>query len=418
MKIFWSWQNDYAPQRNRWFIHSALQDAVAQLADEYELQSAERPELDHDTKDEAGMVEITTAILEKIEHSVAFVADLTPIAEGPNGKPLPNPNVLIELGWALKMPGWRRMVAVMNSAEGYTPDDLPFDVRHRRALVYTLSEGADKQTRARVKKELTGSLIGALRKNLEEHLDEVAAEISPEGVDARADDRSLWASAQEEVSYLDSFGGSGKSQFGIPVGPRAYARFIPAGWRDGIPRVTEIEVIPSPNNVQPSLSGVSEGDFGACEEGYVRFWYTGPRSQKPREAGNIAMYFDQTGEFWITSSSDIYEHKDRLILGIRGIIQAWARALKTANDTFDRLGANYVRKIEFGIVGLDNVHWPERIASQSPPARKSTFLYEYIGRDWDIETQHVILTDAIDRLRDIFGLPKAPDGQTVSIAKG
>src|SRR3546814_13442517 len=81
------------------------------------------------------MVEITAAIFDKILHCATFVADLTPIARTSAGKAIPNPNVAIELGWALKMPGWRRMIAVMNVADGYSAEDLPFDIRHRRALI-------------------------------------------------------------------------------------------------------------------------------------------------------------------------------------------------------------------------------------------------------------------------------------------
>lgn len=417
MKIFWSWQNDFAPKQNRWFILGALQDAVAQLEDEYELEPAERPEVDHDTKDEAGMVEITTAILEKIERSAAFVADMTPIAETADGKALPNPNVAIELGWALKMPGWRRMIAVINTASGYSPDDLPFDIRHRRALTYSLAEGADKPTRSRVAKALTKDLVGALRKNLEEHLDERSAEIVPKGVSPRSSDPSLWERAGEAVSYLDSLGRKGKSHFAIPAGPRAYARFIPASWTDCIPRVTEIEVLTGADAVQPSLAGVSDGDWGPCEEGFVRCWFTGPRAQEPREAGNVAMYFDETGEFWLTDTTALYLHEGRLTLGVRALVTSWGDALRTVNNAFDKLGASKVRTVEFGIVGLADAHWPANIESQARPARKNTFRFSRTARDWSRDAQLALLTEALDELHDIFGLPKPPAGQIAEIAK-
>src|SRR4051812_20666160 len=127
MKIFWSWQNDTPPRRNRHFIRAALSDAVTAVAGDFALDDAERPELDHDTKNTPGMAEIAATILDKIRSCAVFVADLTPIARSAEGKALPNPNVLIELGWALHKPGADRIIAVMNTADGWSAEDLPFD---------------------------------------------------------------------------------------------------------------------------------------------------------------------------------------------------------------------------------------------------------------------------------------------------
>ena len=138
MKIFWSWQNDSNPKANRHFIREALAQAVERAGNELGLEDAERPELDHDTKNTAGMVEITSTILRKISNSAVFVADLTPIGRTSDGKALPNPNVLIELGWALSELGEGRLIPVLNTADGWKPDDLPFDIRHRGALTVTI----------------------------------------------------------------------------------------------------------------------------------------------------------------------------------------------------------------------------------------------------------------------------------------
>ena len=98
------------------------------------------------------MVEITKTILDKVARSAVFVADLTPIGKTDDGKALPNPNVLIELGWALNELGHKPIIAVMNTSAGWTPDDLPFDIRHRRAMTYDLPETADTPTIKAVKK--------------------------------------------------------------------------------------------------------------------------------------------------------------------------------------------------------------------------------------------------------------------------
>ena len=98
MKVFWAWQSDHSPATCRHFIRDVLEAAISVVANDLELQDADRPEIDHDTKDTPGMVDITATILKKISASAVFVADVTPIATTSKGKRVPNPNVLIELG--------------------------------------------------------------------------------------------------------------------------------------------------------------------------------------------------------------------------------------------------------------------------------------------------------------------------------
>jgi len=90
-------------------------------------------------------------------------------------KALPNPNVLIELGWALKVIGGDRLIAVVNTAEGWKSDDLPFDIRHRRALTYELSEKTTKNARKKIKERLIQDLTGALKINLGQYVEDQAA---------------------------------------------------------------------------------------------------------------------------------------------------------------------------------------------------------------------------------------------------
>jgi len=76
--------------------------------------------------------------------STGFVADVSFIAErGENNKKLCNPNVLIELGYAISKLGSDRLICVMNTAYGM-PDDLPFDLKHKRHPVQYFSAGDSK----------------------------------------------------------------------------------------------------------------------------------------------------------------------------------------------------------------------------------------------------------------------------------
>lgn len=101
MKVFWSWQSDTLAKNNHFFVRDALTLALQQVANDLDLTEAERPEIDHDTKGEPGLVSIVDTIFEKINQSAVFVGDLTFIGTTEKGKLLPNPNVMIELGHAM-----------------------------------------------------------------------------------------------------------------------------------------------------------------------------------------------------------------------------------------------------------------------------------------------------------------------------
>jgi hypothetical protein len=72
----------------------------------------------------------------------------------------PNPNVLVELGYALKCHGPAQLVLVMNTSYG-APESLPFDLRTRRVLRYSMTE--DAAERAPERRRLEAALEDALR---------------------------------------------------------------------------------------------------------------------------------------------------------------------------------------------------------------------------------------------------------------
>lgn len=154
--IFYSWQTDTSTKENKFFIKSALEEAIHELKDELKIEDSERLdiELDHDTKNLPGTPPIVDAILSKIQACGIFIADLTYVAHVPNKHGVSNPNVLTERGYALSAIGHSRMIAVMNEAYG-TADILPFDLKGLRwPIRYTLHANADKETRSIQKKYL------------------------------------------------------------------------------------------------------------------------------------------------------------------------------------------------------------------------------------------------------------------------
>ncbi len=172
-KIFYAWQCDRPNNLCRSLIRRALEDAAKELEADPDIQDAERDgiEIDSDTQDIPGSPPVAETIFAKIRESDVFVADLTPIdlivpedddAEG-RRQPPPNPNVLIEYGYALEALGYRRLIGVFNEAFG-KPDDLPFDLRHRRwPIGYQAAEGADDDQRRQARQDLVKNLTTAIR---------------------------------------------------------------------------------------------------------------------------------------------------------------------------------------------------------------------------------------------------------------
>lgn len=157
--VFFAWQLDTPSDENKGFIWTALQEAVADLADSLEPELAPRPE--KDTEGISGNPNIVETIFRRIRECSLFVADVTLIATAPSGKKTPNPNVLLELGYASRSVGWDRTILVMNGAFGGGAE-LPFDMlQHRWPIEYTLTEN----TKVRDKRfsELRVALAAALR---------------------------------------------------------------------------------------------------------------------------------------------------------------------------------------------------------------------------------------------------------------
>ena len=312
------------------------------------------------------MAEITATILDKISRSAVFVADLTPVGETPDRKALPNPNVLIELGWALRDLGPDRIIAVLNTAGGWKPDDLPFDIRHRRAMTYELAEPADKKTREVARKKARAGTDCRPPSQSRAVCRRPGSLTADQGVAAKADDPSIWPSAAGKLDHHDFI--RGRVSCALLSCSRGYIRIVPAGWKNGIPSVNEIANISSEDAVQPQFEGSREGDFGSCEEGYARYWLTDVLSDEDLETTfgtrNVAMWFDETGEFWVIHGTAIVEwRKGHRRLAVPSLIRGWHSSLRRAMAIFNRLDAFPVRRVEAGLTGVLGVTWPSPFPS-------------------------------------------------------
>lgn len=136
--LFYSWQSDDTKSRK------AIEASLATVADY--LRDYEGIELivDQSTLGKSGMPSIDQTILRKIDDCDIFLADITPVTsyqktEG-NGqsitKEVPNPNVLLELGYAMSAVGLDYVIPVAHQGT-WAAGNLPFDINHHS--IYSFS---------------------------------------------------------------------------------------------------------------------------------------------------------------------------------------------------------------------------------------------------------------------------------------
>jgi|HubBroStandDraft_4_1064222.scaffolds.fasta_scaffold58605_1 hypothetical protein len=181
--VFFSWQDDTDVTGDRTFIEKALTKAIKQLARDLTIDKAIREGLsvDKDTRGVAGTPPIVDTIFRKIDEAAAFLADVTFVGKRRDGRPTPNPNVLLEYGWALRSRGYGRIICVMNTAYGEPNDQtLPFNMKHlRRPITYLLPESADSEMRQTVLSDLADDLDTALKAIVQSEEFRVAAAPPP-----------------------------------------------------------------------------------------------------------------------------------------------------------------------------------------------------------------------------------------------
>lgn len=147
--IFNSWQSD-TPYNSKG-IRAALREASNKLES---LISGLHIKNDEATSNQVGSLHIPNAILKNISNADLFVVDLTTVgATFDKTKKLQNPNVLIELGYAVSQLGWDRIIILFNKEFGEFKD-LPFDIEKRSCLDFRITSEEDKNG------------IGQLRENL------------------------------------------------------------------------------------------------------------------------------------------------------------------------------------------------------------------------------------------------------------
>ena len=165
--VFYSWQSWTDGGANRNFIEDSLERAIKEIRKDDSLRLD--PVIDRDTQNVPGSADIANTILAKVAEADVFVGDVSLVAHDPSTqRRTPNPNVLVELGYALGKLGDGKLICVHNLATGRI-EDLPFDIRGRTVATYELlpkpsmaDEIQWQQLRAEQRKQFVPRLRNAL----------------------------------------------------------------------------------------------------------------------------------------------------------------------------------------------------------------------------------------------------------------
>lgn len=180
-KVFFAYQTDTEDKFNKGFIHQAALNAIQKLKDEgYDV------EFDYGFNKTSGNPILINEMLKKNDEADLVLVDLT-FTSSKSGfgvpkfnvlghtiqkykieedKFSPNPNVLLETGYAWSGKGQYRTLTVMNTAFG-ARSELPVDLKSFRwPIDYHLNE-ANYQDRKNVRKKLTEDLYKAFKNSLD-----------------------------------------------------------------------------------------------------------------------------------------------------------------------------------------------------------------------------------------------------------
>jgi hypothetical protein len=314
-KIFFSWQVDTPALGGRNLIERALERAADSISEDTSVEEAIREDVvvDRDTKGVGGFVPIVDTIFKKIDVASVFVPDLTFVGTRADGRPTPNPNVLIEYGWALKSIGYLRIVPIMNTAYGEpTGDTMPFDMRHlRHPITYFCPPDLDDASRSKVRQGLAKEIESALRLVFESEEYKAglpAPELPPQFVGRQpVDGHGRFKPIGVPIGLAADGGlrGSVTEMFVSPH-PASWFRMMPARDPGRTWSVDELAKAMQNPFLQPLSSGWQGYDFVRSHEGFGICSFFSDQRQQIR----AVVFTFATGEVWSVDTYWLDAYKD------------------------------------------------------------------------------------------------------------
>lgn len=165
IKVFYSWQSDLPNKTTRGLIQDSIESAVRGMRNTAEVTA------DRDTQGVFGSPDIVETIFSKIDDCDIFVADVSAVTTYPvldsegiptdRIKATPNPNVLLELGYAVRVLGWENVICIMND-DYSNGGETPFDIEHHRLTKYSLKQRDKAEVRGQLRDIIASTILNVL----------------------------------------------------------------------------------------------------------------------------------------------------------------------------------------------------------------------------------------------------------------
>ena len=127
------------------------------------------------------------------------------------------------------------------------------------------------------------------------------------------------------------------------------------------------------------------------------------------------MFFEDTGEFWMLHGSVIAQHQGQLLLRDHPMLGQWSRLLRETMAVLDRFQARKVRRVEAGLFGVEDLQWFSEWQGDRTPSRRNDTRENRQSIDWSSEAQLKFLTDAYNRVRNLFALERSTEAEVTRI---
>jgi len=405
MKVFWAWQADIDGKIARHLVREALEEAIDRLKQPRDIE--EPPEesrrndlhLDHDTKGLRGSPEIAHEIFKKIDASTVVIADVTPVGIVPSKdrKPLMNPNVAIELGYAFGKLGTDCFLPVLNLAYG-DEKTLPFDITHRRnPITFNLIEGAPSVDIKQARKALVTQFVVALEPYL---VDLTGKKSAPPFPAAPAKiGKAIYFAEGEVLHRVDHL----NANFVMPFRTVFYMRLQPR-----IPLAGNLDIhMLMQHSGRYALFGHLPGGYGAQNKYGVLH---GMPAGNTNNFDSVIQYF-RTGEIW-GINADILRQGERglhkyVFTGPleNTLIQGLQRALQFHQDVTHIQPPFYVEVGIVGVAGWQLAH-TGYVIERAPVLASDEIIHSAVLNNADDPTQQSFLLEFFEKLNLDSGVPR------------
>lgn len=319
--IFFSWQSDTPERVGKKFLMKVLQEICDSIKSDESLDPRFRDiKLDVDTSNVPGQPPVVDTIFRKLETATVVICDMTFIGTRMDGRPLPNPNVLMEYSYGLKNLGTSRILYVMNAHFGSPSREnpLPFNMDHLKwPSQYNLSPDAKPHQISAIKKKL----FKLLRPEIINCLAAAPLPLEPlqpafPSAEVKDGDFSF-RKKKESIGFDNDFPFGTGSEVFLANGPGMWLRVMPTKKQPKTWPVHELmsHAQKSNSNLLPLIHPGGGYDFIRGGDGVGMYRATGKDKGKdakgPVSIDNIAYVFE-TGEIWSIDEAYLSWDNERL----------------------------------------------------------------------------------------------------------